>query len=472
METLDAKVLLLNIKENISLIENGTANDSIFNDIEKDFINLLDLLKLFLISKRDVYYGYFMMNMKYKINFNAKIIAGIRLNSYPPVFESNPLILCKFSLKEIVYIICHEIEHIIFNHPAEMVKCNPSKDSGIFKKFNYAADASVNDRINYEIKSLSYKFMSMPSGCITSKYFEESLKINDVLPLENYKYYFDLIKDQTLNEENQPKIMSNGLNGNCDNSEDLEADEKTGPKTMLSSGSFEDHNWEVSEDEYEELKEITKEFINESFKMIKADVRGLLPATFIDQVEKINSNPILSWQSILKKYIGTISAGYRKTRTRLNRREPDRFDISGKINDKTLKIVVAIDTSGSVTNEDISYIFTEIFSIISKKHYELTIIECDSEVQKVYKVNKLSDIQLKVTGRGGTAFSPVIDYINNDKYYRDALLIYFTDGYGEKKIKKPLTYKNLWVILGNEKDLSLKEPYGIVVAMHTYEGDY
>ena len=52
METLDAKVLLLNIKENISLIENGTANDSIFNDIEKDFINLLDLLKLFLISKR------------------------------------------------------------------------------------------------------------------------------------------------------------------------------------------------------------------------------------------------------------------------------------------------------------------------------------------------------------------------------------------------------------------------------------
>ena len=87
-------------------------------------------------------------------------------------------------------------------------------------------------------------------------------------------------------------------------------------------------------------------------------------------------------------------------------------------------------------------------------------------------LNKLSDIQMKVTGRGGTAFSPVIDYINNDKYYRDALLIYFTDGYGEKKIKKPLTYKNLWVILGNEKDLSLKEPYGIVVAMHTYEGDY
>ena len=123
-------------------------------------------------------------------------------------------------------------------------------------------------------------------------------------------------------------------------------------------------------------------------------------------------------------------------------------------------------------NEDISYIFTEIFSIISKKHYELIIIECDSEVQKVYKVNKLSDIQMKVTGRGGTAFSPVIDYINNDKYYRDALLIYFTDGYGEKKIKKPLTYKNLWVVLGNEKDLSLKEPYGIVVAMHTYEGDY
>jgi predicted metal-dependent peptidase len=68
-------------------------------------------------------------------------------------------------------------------------------------------------------------------------------------------------------------------------------------------------------------------------------------------------------------------------------------------------------------------------------------------------------------GRGGTWFSPVIDYVNNDKYFRDALLIYFTDGYGEREIPKPRTYRNIWVVFGGAKNLSLKEPYGIVLSL-------
>ena len=58
----------------------------------------------------------------------------------------------------------------------------------------------------------------------------------------------------------------------------------------------------------------------------------------------------------------------------------------------------------------------------------------------------------------------MIEYVNNDRYFRDALLIYFTDGYGEREIPRPKTYRNLWVILGNPKDLSVREPYGTVVA--------
>ena len=41
-----------------------------------------------------------------------------------------------------------------------------------------------------------------------------------------------------------------------------------------------------------------------------------------------------------------------------------------------------------------------------------------------------NEIKTKVKGRGGTCFTPVIEFVNRDKYYRDALLIYFTDGYG------------------------------------------
>ena len=467
METLDIKALLLNIKDNISLIEKRFLDESILREIEDDFLNLLELLKLFLISKRDVYYGYFMMNMSYKANFYVQSIAGIKLNTYPPVFESNPLLLCKYNLKEILFIICHEIEHVIFNHPAEMVKVNPQKLPEVYERFNLAADASVNDRLIDEINTYSYKFMTMPEGCITSEYLRKEFKLKSIRKCESYKYYYDLIKVEEDNE-NQQQMMINKLLG--EEGKFIESEDGY-PCIVSNSNNIKDHDWEVEDDEYEAIKENTKEFINQSYEMISKENRGTMPGLFIQEIEKINQPTKISWQSILKKYIGTISASYKKTRTRLNRRQPQRFDLSGKINDKTLKIVVALDTSGSVSDRDISYIFNEIFSIISKKNYELTIIECDAEIQKVYKVKKPSDIQMKVAGRGGTCFTPVIEYINNDRYYRDSLLIYFTDGYGENKIPKPLTYRNLWVILGKKNELSLKEPYGTVVEMNIYGGE-
>ena len=55
--------------------------------------------------------------------------------------------------------------------------------------------------------------------------------------------------------------------------------------------------------------------------------------------------------------------------------------------------------------------------------------------------------------------------MNNDRYFRDALLIYFTDGWGEREIPRPLTYRNLWVLTEGEY-LSVEEPYGEVISMN------
>jgi predicted metal-dependent peptidase len=190
-----------------------------------------------------------------------------------------------------------------------------------------------------------------------------------------------------------------------------------------------------------------------------------MPAHFAELVEKINTPPSLSWQQILKKYVGTIAANKRKTRTRLNRRQPLRFDLSGQMDDKILKIIVAIDTSGSVNNKMICQIFNEIFAILAKRKHEITVIECDAKVQRVYQAKTADDIKEKVLGRGGTRFTPVIEYLNEHKEFRDALLIYFTDGYGEQTIPKPRTYRNIWAVIGDENHLSLKESYGIKVTV-------
>ena len=132
----DITELLYRIKENISAVENGDIQVSLLDEIETDFLAFMELAKLFLISERDSYYGYFLMNMQFSADFTVNSIAGIKLNTFPPVLEANPLLLCKFTLKEILYVICHEIDHIVFNHPAEMVKANPTKDPDRFYEFN------------------------------------------------------------------------------------------------------------------------------------------------------------------------------------------------------------------------------------------------------------------------------------------------------------------------------------------------
>lgn len=473
--TTDITKLLYRIKENIRAIEAGDTLDPLLEEVRSDFLEFMELAKLFLISERDSYYGYFLMNMQFSVNFAVNSIAGIKLNTFPPVFESNPLLLCKFKLKEILYVICHEIDHIVLNHPVEMLKANPTHDEQAFYEFNLAADASVNDRIDHEIKAEGRAFLSRPDGAITSQVLRKMYRLRGIVPMENYAYYLGLIsgkqekaeqsgngQDSMMQEQNrkdgteQDGQAATPDQGNAGNSEDI--------VTAANCGSLSDHNWEAGSDP-EDAQAAVRELINAAVDMMNDESRGLMPAHFMSQVELVNKPPVLSWQAILKKYIGTISVNKRKTRMRLNRRQPERFDLSGRVDDKVLKIVVAIDTSGSVDNRMIAQIFNEIFEILAKRKHEITVIECDAQVQRVYRVKNAGEIQKKVAGRGGTLFTPAIEYINNDKYFRDALLIYFTDGFGERTIPKPMTYRNLWVVFDDERHLSLKEPYGVVLKL-------
>ena len=473
--TNDITQLLYRIKENIAAIEAGETLYSLLDEVRSDFLEFMELCKLFLISERDSYYGYFLMNMQFSVNFGANSIAGIKLNTFPPVFESNPLLLCKFKLKEILYVICHEIDHIVLNHPAEMVKANPTKDEQTFYEFNLAADASVNDRIDHEIKAENRAFLAHPDGVITSKVLAKMYEIKHFLPMENYAYYFGMISGkQQKNEENAPgngqdsmMQQQNRQDGTAQGDSSVSGQQSEDGDEIVTAancGELTDHNWEAGDDA-EDAQAVVREFVNAAVDMMNEESRGLMPAHFMSQVELINKPPVLSWQAILKIYIGTISANKRKTRMRLNRRQPERFDLSGRVDDKVLKIAVAIDTSGSVDDHMIAQIFNEIFAILAKRKHEITVIECDAQIQRVYRAKNAGEIQKKVAGRGGTMFTPAIEYINNDKYFRDALLIYFTDGFGEREIPKPKTYRNLWVVFDDERHLSVKEPYGVVLKL-------
>lgn len=458
--TEDISELLETVKKDIALVEGGDESPERLSELGDVFERMLELIKLFLISERDSYYGYFLISMSIRTDFYSDAIAGILLNTFPPVFSCNPLLLGKFTLKEIIYIVCHEIDHVVFNHPAEMVKAAPDGDPEKLEKFNLAADAAVNDRIDDEIIREGHGFMSPPDGRITSPVLSEMFALGPVRPLENYAYYYDLIRDRDFAENHETSAQApvprqkGGPGGN----------QQDGQRHVVTEARcrhhVRDHGWEAGEDA-EEAAAAVRQAVNSAVDVMNEETRSMMPGEFTEQVELLNQPPEISWQAILKKYIGTIPTGKHKTRSRLNRRQPERFDLSGAVDEKTLKIVVAIDTSGSVEDEEIARIFNEIFEILARRKHDITVIECDAAVQRVYKARTAADIKKKVKGRGGTLFTPVIEYINSHRYYRDALLIYFTDGFGEDSIPRPLTYRNIWVVFDDPDNLSPEEPYGI-----------
>lgn len=200
--------------------------------------------------------------------------------------------------------------------------------------------------------------------------------------------------------------------------------------------------------------------MNEVVKHIAIDAasqsRGILPGGLAGMIKVLNEPPVITWQEHLKMFIASLNAGKKPSLFRRNRRQPFRVDLKGELTDKEVDCWIAIDTSGSVDDKMLSEFMNELFEITRLMKAKIHIIECDTYINKVYEAEKASDVQTEVLGRGGTSFSPVIEYMNENAS-KDSILIYFTDGFGESNLsEKPKYQGTLWVLPDRKEDLSLK----------------
>ena len=87
-------------------------------------------------------------------------------------------------------------------------------------------------------------------------------------------------------------------------------------------------------------------------------------------------------------------------------------------------MLLAIDTSGSVSDTELNEFMNEIHHIY-KAGVDITIVQCDTSINSIEEYKGKNELNVK--GRGGTEFDPVLDYYNaNQKKYTS--LVYFTDG--------------------------------------------
>lgn len=128
------------------------------------------------------------------------------------------------------------------------------------------------------------------------------------------------------------------------------------------------------------------------------------------------------------------------------------------------KIVVAIDTSGSIGGEELNTFLSELNGILDQSRPESAVlIPCDAEVDpkyvKIYASEDYPIVSPKMGGGGGTDFAPVFDYVSKQGI-NPVCLIYLTDMMGHFP-KEPPPYPTLWIATSE-----IQGPFGQTVRLN------
>lgn len=430
--------LRVDLFNEVMLWENS---ESITDEFKRKFFKLIELSTFSMMEGEDNFFALFTMQMKRAIKLDLPTAVGNTASMTHFTIYFNPYIFLQCSLKEMKALLKHEVYHIMYNH-LKRVENIKNKYSSI--AINTAMDISINQYIN-----------NMPAWADKMKNISltYNIDLSEDLPFEEYARIIQEGMDK-LKSSKGPKILKNKDN--------IELDFL---KTSHDSAHAHDLWMNFQEvPNLEQIKQLTK-------KVADTAAKGKIPTSFQKIMEVLNTKPEISWKDYLRKTLGTLPKGYKKTSTRNDRRQPERLELRGRLPKYVAQIAVAIDISGSITNKEIDQIMIEIFDIVKSHNCEITIIECDNQIRRVYKVKSKKDIKSKLDTKGGTTFSPVIEYINKHRM-KNYFLIYFTDGLAEKKLSSiPINYKILWVLTGKGERLSLEKSYGVVKKLSTISGE-
>lgn len=306
-------------------------------------------------------------------------------------------------------ILKHELLHIVLQHLE--IRDNYTDKT----LFNYAADIVVNQLIDPSwFDGLTIEPVTIDK--YPGLYLE---------PNRGTRYYYDrlLQAEQSGDDDQFSEDIKNERNNQSIHNTWSEFDNMTPSEKKVMK----------SQSEYQ---------VVEAAKNCKT--RGTLPGeirSLIDFILK-KDPPKFNWKSYLRMFTGGSYKIYtKKTRRRDSRRFPGEPAL--KIKQKK-RILVGIDTSGSVSNDELQEFLGEIHHIY-KTGTEVTVVECDTQISHKQEINRKTFMgDIKIHGRGGTSFDPVVDYYNDNKRIYTCL-IYFTDGEAPPPVNK-LKGRMLWAL--------------------------
>lgn len=303
------------------------------------------------------------------------------------------------SREEFISVLLHQILHIVFQHKKRGITAENKK------AWNVACDIVVNNIVADTVNKFRDR-MKLPS------YMNPERKYLD--------FSAEQIYDEIKNKVQTDNALSNDLF-----IEDLE----------------------MNDVDYAELNNLLVRAEN------NARMQGNVPAG-IGREYHFLMHPKIDWRIMLKEFIQSF---------------PNDWDFSNRdrrfinspfylpsLSGEKIQIAIAIDTSGSISHDEVSQFMSEAYSILaSYQRVEIIMMCCDAEVHSVKKVTTLQEATtFEVKGGGGTDFRPVFEELKDHHSEFDAL-IFFTDGHGTFPINFYSNYKVLWIMT-----TEVKAPFG------------
>jgi predicted metal-dependent peptidase len=358
---------------------------------------------------KEPYYGFFLIMLNKLWDSKRVPTAGVSKNGINYQLAINPEFWESLSDEHRLGLLKHELLHIAFGHLTTFFKFSDKKLA------NVAMDMEINQYIDNQY---------LPEGGIDIDDYED-LNLDT---RAGCRYYYDKLK-QLQDEKNK-----NGTCGNEPMDELLD---------NIESGDIPDHStWE----EFEDLSEAEQKLIEKQLQKVLSDAkeqtirkRGTVPGEIegviiIEEVVK----PKFNWRGYIRRFTGVSTKVFTK---KIRRKENRRFEANPGLKVKMRQhMLLAIDTSGSVSDNELKEFMSEIYHIY-KCGVDITVVQCDTMIRSVepYK----GKFEMSVQGRGGTEFDPVLEYFNANlgKY---TSLVYFTDGECGYSVKP--RGNTLWVL--------------------------
>ena len=380
------------------------------------------------LLRKEPFHAHLLTSIK-RVYSNEVPTAAVSVTGAGVTLWVNPRFFSKeLNAGQRVAVLKHEMLHLLFKHPWRETSNMPDAELR-----NISADLVVNQFI------APWK---LPEGCIELSMFP------DMLPDQTMEWYYSKLRDFKRSANSGSGQSSSGNSGSGDSdSEDSAVAESLANAVKKSHEQGCDSKWHEKGEAAENGNgsgEAAEAVIRGLFAKAKAKTSakdwGGLPGRVVRAVEEICAPPKVPWKRLLRLFAGRGARTIIKT-SRL--RESTRYPGEPGIRIKRLqKVVVAMDTSGSITEKHLGEFLTEINAIVHTGA-DVTLIQCDSEITSVAPYRRSERPLLK--GGGGNDFDPVMRWLRENRRECYGGCIFLTDGI----IPKPTINPHcpvLWII--------------------------